>query len=56
MISSKTHLSAALLAFCTCADAIDFYTPETNTITIANVDVGDMTYSKVKVKLAEVKT
>ena len=52
---SKIHLSVVLLAFCTCADAIDFYTPETNTITIANVDVGDMTYSKVKVKLAEVK-
>ncbi|MFM9989845.1 MAG: alginate lyase family protein [Burkholderiaceae bacterium] len=52
---SKIHLSAALLAFCTSANAIDFYTPETNTITIANVDVGDITYSKVKVKLAEVK-
>jgi hypothetical protein len=52
---SKIHLSAALLAFCTSANAIDFYTPETNTITIANIDVGDMTYSKVKVKLAEVK-
>ena len=49
------HLSAVLLVFCTSAYAIDFYTPETNTITIANIDVGDMTYSKVKVKLAEVK-
>ena len=52
---SKIYLSAALLAFCTTANAIDFYTPETNTITIANVDVGDMTYSKAKVRLAEVK-
>lgn len=55
MNSAKIYFSAVLLVFCTCADAIDFYTPETNTITIANVDVGDMTYSKVKVKLAEVK-
>ena len=55
MISSKIHLSAVLLAFCTSANAIDFYKPESNTITIANVDVGDMTYSKVKVRLADVK-
>ena len=51
---SKIYLSAVLLAFCTSANAIDFYTPETNTITIANVDVGEMTYSKAKVRLAEV--
>lgn len=55
MNSVKIYFTLALLAFCTCADAIDFYTPESNTITIANVDVGEMTYSKVKVKLAEVK-
>jgi hypothetical protein len=49
------YLLAVLLPFCTSVSAIDFYTPETNTITIANVDVGDMTYSKVKVSLTDVK-
>ena len=56
MYFTKAFRIAALLAICSSATAIDFYTPETNTITIANVDVGEMTYSKVKVKLAEVKT
>ena len=55
MYFTKAFRIAALLAICSSANAIDFYTPETNTITIANVDVGEMTYSKVKVKLAEVK-
>lgn len=55
MYRTKAFRFVALLAFCSSAAAIDFYTPETNVITIANVDVGEMTYSKVKVKLAEVK-